>query len=226
VFTGKRRISIMRVKLGLLGSGCVAALAVLTGCAGARGVMSRAPLGEHLDGALEPSVRVGAARVLDDGVNPLVPLRLAVKDGSIAVSFAHLGRGTSERIDPDSLEPRWRVPEEALRDAGSPRAAAQRIVLDGGRFLVCWTSGHVEWGHRAMAQMFNSSDGSPRGGPVAISPPSADVVGSPRAITYDGHRVVAMYAAMSGSSFQLLAVPIEDAFPEGGVERSVRAMNP
>jgi len=222
---GEKRISIMLVKLSLLGASCVAALTVLTGCVGARGVTSRAPLGEHLDGALEPSVRVGEARVLDDGVNPLVPLRLTVKDGSIAISFAHLGRGATEQIDPDSLEPRSRTSEVALRDAESPSTVVQRIVLDGGRFLVCWTSGDVEWGHRAMAQMFNSSDGSPRGGPVAISPASADVVGPLRAITYDGNRVVAMYAAMSGSSFQLMAVPIEDASPRS-VERSVRAMNP
>jgi hypothetical protein len=215
----------MPLKLGVLGSGCVAALAVLTGCASAGGVASRAPLGEQGDGAVGPSVRLGAARVLDQGVNPLVPLRLAVKDGSIAVSFGHLGRGEIEQIDPDSLEPRSRTSEEPVH-AESPGASVQRIVLDGGRFLVCWTSGTVEWGHRVMAQMFNSSDGSPRGGPVAISSPSADVVGPPRLITYDGNRVVAMYAAMSGSSFQLVAIPIEDASSEAGAERSARAMNP
>lgn len=215
----------MRLKLGLLGSGCAAALAVLTGCAAAQGVASGAPLGEHVDGALGPSVRLGEARVLDRGVNPLVPLRLAVKDGAIAVSFAHLGHGAIEQIDPDSLEPRSRAPE-ALRDAESPAISVQRIPLDGGRFLVCWASGNVEWGHRVMAQMFNSADGSPRGAPVAVSPPSVDVVGPPRVITYDGNRVVAMYAAMSDSSFQLVAVPIEDASSESGVERSARAMNP
>jgi hypothetical protein len=219
-------MSIMGLKLGLLGSGCVAALAALTGCASAGGVANRAPMGEHLDGALGPSVRLGEARVLDQGVNPLVPLRLSVKDGAIAVSFAHLGRGAIEQIDPDSLEPRSRALEARARDAESPGTSVQRIVLDGGRFLVCWTSGNVEWGHRVMAQMFNSADGSPRGAPVAISPPSVDVVGPPRVITFDGNRVVAMYAALSGSSSQLMAVPIEDASSESRAEGSARATNP
>jgi hypothetical protein len=35
-----------------------------------------------------------------------------------------------------------------------------------------------------------------------------------------------MYAAMSGSSFELMAVPIEDASSDHGVERSARVMNP
>jgi hypothetical protein len=216
----------MGLKLGLLGSGCVAALAVLTGCASTRGVASSGS-GQHLDGALGPSVRLGEARVLDQGVNPLVPLRVAVKDGAIAITFAHLGHGAIEQIDPNSLEPRSRALDASVRDAESPGTSVQRIVLDGGRFLVCWTTGSLEWGHRVMVQTFNSADGTPRGAPVAISSPSVDVVGPPRVITYDGNRVVAMYAAMSGSSSQLMAVPIEDASSsDGAVERSARAMNP
>ena len=108
----------------------------------------------------------------------------------------------------------------------APATSVQRIVLDHGRFLVCWTTGNVEWGHRVMAQMFNSSDGSPRGGPVAISPANADVVGAPRAITSDGNRVVAMFSAATGSSFQLLAVSIDDATSGADAERSARAMVP
>jgi hypothetical protein len=215
----------MQLKFGLLGSGCIA-LAGLTGCASAGGEAGRASLGEHTGGALGPSVRVGEVRVVGRGVNPLVPLRLAVKDGAIAVSFAHFGHGATEQIDPDSLEPRSTASEAPLRDAESPSASVQRVVLDGGRFLECWTSGNVEWGHRVMVQMFNASDGSPRGGPVAISTPSADVVGPPRVISYDGNRVVAMYSEVSGSSFQLMAVPIEDASTESAAERSARAMNP
>jgi hypothetical protein len=223
----------MRAKLGLLGLGCAAAMSFLTGCAttnaGTSGLATRAVTGEHHVAAAPeldlPSVRVGEARVLDAKVNPLVPLRLSLEGGAIAVSFGRLGHGASEQIDPDSLEPRPSQTEEPLREVDGASTSVQRIVLDGGRFLVCWTTGDLEWGHRAMAQMFNSSDGSPRGGPVAISPSNADVIGRPRAITYDGNRVVAMFAAMSGSSFKLMAVPLEDAASHGA-EPSARAMVP
>jgi hypothetical protein len=227
-----KRGLIMRIKLSLLAGGSVAALGLMTGCASARGATIGArdvATGDHLEAAasaLAPSVHVGEARVLDTRVNPLVPLRLAIKDGTIAVSFARLGRAASEEIDPGSLEPRSTQIGETLREAPSPTTGVQRIVLDGNRFLVCWTSGDVEWGHRAMVQMFNGSDGSPRGAPVAISPASADVIGPPRAITYDGNRVVALYSAMAGSSFQLVAVPIEDAVPLSDAERSARAAAP
>jgi hypothetical protein len=223
----------MRVKLSLLGLGCAAAMSFLTGCAttstGMGGLATRGAAADHRfagGSALDlPSVRVGEPRVLDARVNPLVPLRVSLEDGAIAVSFGRLGHGASEQIDPDSLEARPGAADEPLRDSGAASTAEQRIALDHGRFLVCWTSGTLEWGHRAMAQIFNSSDGSPRGGPVAISPANADVVGRPRAITVDGNRVVAMFAAMSGSSFQLMAVPLEDA-ATSGAEPSARAMVP
>ena len=210
----------MHAKLSL---GCAAALLLVTGCGATNLAASRAPGDERLDAAKPaldvPSVRVGATRVLDARVNPLAPLRLALRDGAIAVSFGHAGRRASEEIDPGSLEPRSKA-DQASPDDGAPSTSVQRIVLDGGRFLVCWTSGNLEWGHRAMAQMFNASDGSPRGGPVPISPSNADVIGPPRAITSDGNRVVAMFSAMSGSSFQLMAVPIEDAAPSDNAQRS------
>jgi hypothetical protein len=223
----------MRAKLGLLGLGCALATSLLAGCATSGGVAGRASVGEPAaatGAALEvPSVRVGEARVLDARVNPLVPIRLALEGGAIDVSFGRLGRGVSERIDPGSLEPRSTPSEEPARAGEGASPGPQRVVLDGGRFLVCWTTGSLEWGHRAMARMFNSSDGSPRGGAVVISPTSADVIGAPRAITSDGNRVVATFAAMSGSSFQLMAVPIDDASSDGssdGAERSARAMIP
>jgi hypothetical protein len=209
----------MRAKLSLVC--CAAAISVLTGCATTRGE------GGDRAGAAGvglPSVRVGEARVLDATVNPLVPVRLGLHDGEIAVSFAHLRGGAHEQIDPESLEIRGR--SEGPMGPEAPATSVQRIVLDHGRFLVCWTSGSLEWGHRAMAQMFNSSDGSPRGVPVAISPPNADVVGVPRAITSDGNHVVALFSATTGSSFQLVAVPIDDATSGGDAGRSARAMVP
>jgi hypothetical protein len=151
-------------------------------------------------------------------------VRVGLTDGQIAVSFAHMGSTAREQIDPESLEVRGRFEEPMHKE--TPTTSVQRIVLDHGRFMVCWTSGDVEWGHRVMAQMFNASDGSPRGGAVAISPANADVVGAPRAITSDGNRVVAMFSASTGSSFQLMAVPIDDATSGGETERSARAMVP
>ncbi len=231
VYPYDREAFVMRIKLSLLGLGCAAAMSFLTGCAttSARigGLGAPATTAEHrvAGGPVVdlPSLRVGEARVLDARVNPLVPLRLALKNGAIAVSFGRLGHGASEQIDPDSLEPRSIQAEDPLPGADRASTSVQRITLDHGRFLVCWTSGSLEWGHRAMAQMFNSSDGSPRGGPVVISPSNTDVVGRPRAITYDGNRVVAMFAAMSGSSFELLAVPLEDPATTDGAEQSARA---
>jgi hypothetical protein len=151
-------------------------------------------------------------------------VRLGLDGAEIAVSFAHLRGGAREQIDPESLEIRGRS-EEPMQP-GAPATSVQRIALDHGRFLVCWTSGSLEWGHRVMAQTFNSSDGSPRGVPVAISPSNADVVGAPRAITSDGNRVVALFSATTGSSFQLVAVPIEDATSGGEAAQSARAMVP
>ncbi len=205
--------------------GCIAAMGSI-GCA----TTNRVALSEHAEQvegaglALEvPSVRVGGARILDARVNPLVPVRVALDGSEIAVSFARFGRSSArEHVDPGSLE---LVPGESREPTTAPAGPAtsvQRVVLDGGRFLVCWTSGSLEWGHRAMAQIFNSSDGSPRGGAVAISPSDADVIGLPRAITSDGNKVVAMFAATTGSTFALMAVPIEDASPGENTESAHR----
>jgi hypothetical protein len=205
----------MRAPIGL---GCVAAI-WLTGCATPLRASGGAPPAAAL---AVPSVHVGDARVIDARVNPLVPVLLTLKDGAIAVSFAHFGRGASRELDPTSLEPLPSESPEPLRRVEAPSTSRQRVELDNGRFLVCWTSGTLEWGHRAMAQIFNSSDGSPRGGPVAISPPDVDVIGEPRAISSDGSRVVATFAAESGSSFQLMAVSLDDAANSDGPEQSAR----
>jgi hypothetical protein len=202
----------------LSGFGCVAAIG-LAGCA----TSMHARIDAAGDPALRgPSMHVGDVRVVDARVNPLVPVRLALKDGAIAVSFAHFGHGAGGQIDPASLELRPSEAQEPMRPAEAPSTSVQRVALDNGRFLVCWTSGSVEWGHRAMAQVFNASDGSPRGVPMAISPPDVDVIGQPRAISSDGNRVVAMFAAESGSSFELMAVALDDSAQSDDAEQSAR----
>jgi hypothetical protein len=204
----------------LVGFGCVAIIG-LAGCAST----ARPGWGEARAGVAPfevPSVRVGQARVVDGRVNPLVPVHLSLKDGAIAVSFAHFGHRASGEIDPASLELRPNESPEPARAVEAPSTSVERVALDNGRFLVCWTSGTLEWGHRAMAQIFNSSDGSPRGAAVAISPPDADVIGQPRAITSDGSRIVAMFAAETGSSFELMAVPLDDSGDSDAPQQSAR----
>ena len=64
-----------------------------------------------------------------------------------------------------------------------------------------------------MAQVFDSADGSALGAPVEISAPDTDVVGTPRAASADGRRVVVTFTASSGHVFDLNAVSLEDAAP-------------
>jgi hypothetical protein len=203
----------MRAKFAL---GTAAALAFM-GCASTSGGIER---GERdFSGVAHrgvSSVRIGEAHVVDTRVNPLMPVRVSFDGNEVVVNFARLGRsGAVARLDASSLQPLSLQPGSEDRSAHSTEA--ERVVLDGGRFVVCWTRGSVEWGHRALVQAFNA-DGSPRGAPAVISPPNVDVIGAPRAITTDGRHIVATFAAASGNSFQVMAVPIEDAEPVEGPE--------
>jgi hypothetical protein len=109
-----------------------------------------------------------------------------------------------------------RVGESRLLERGTHPASgagaegpASRIELDGARFVVCWTRGSVEKGHRALAQTFDL-DGTPRGAPAVISPPGMDVVGAPRALTTDGRHVVATFDGWSGGDYERVAVELAD----------------
>ncbi len=160
----------------------------------------------------DPAVQVGEARVIDARVDPLAPVALTYQGGSIAVSYERVGRVRNvERIDAESLAPTSSDADRTNAAVAMPAGDA-RVVLDGGRFVMVWKRGTLEWGHRAMAQEFNS-DGSSRGAPVVISPADVDVVGSPQAVTTDGHHVVVTFAESSAKGFKLVAVPIE---PEVG----------
>jgi hypothetical protein len=109
-----------------------------------------------------------------------------------------------------------RVGESRLLERGThlPSGAgtegpAARLELDGARFVVCWTRGSVETGHRALAQTFDL-DGTPRGAPAVISPPGMDVLGAPRAVTSDGRHVVATFDGWSGGDYERVAVELAD----------------
>jgi hypothetical protein len=109
-----------------------------------------------------------------------------------------------------------RVGESRLLERGTRPASgagvegpAARVELDGARFVVCWTRGSVETGHRALAQTFDL-DGTPRGAPAVISPPGMDVVGAPHAVTSDGRHVVATFDGWSGGGYERVAVELAD----------------
>jgi hypothetical protein len=128
--------------------------------------------------------------------------------------------GATRRSAPSLQAGKARVLGTRVNPMAHERAAtkgASRVTLDGGRFVVFWTRGSLEWGRRALAQAYNQ-DGSPRGAPVVISPPDADVMVAPRAVTTDGRHIVATFVAATGGSFELLSVPIEDSAPDEGLE--------
>jgi hypothetical protein len=194
----------MDIKLGL----AVAAMLGTFGCAtSATGRGQPGFAGAAADGM--PSVRVGELRVIDPHVNPMVPVHIAAEGGEVGVTFGLEHSGAHERLDAVSLQAVSWEPS-AKEDRAAPSTGVTRVALDGNRFLLCWTEGTLESGHRAMAQMHRASDGSALGAPIEISPPDADVFGAPQAVTTDGHHVVATFAASSEGSFRLVAVPIDD----------------
>src|SRR5580700_2769453 len=194
----------MHIKLGLVVAAMVGSFGCATSAIG-RGQPGFAGAGS--DGM--PSVRVGQLRVIDAHVNPLVPVHVTSENNQVGVTFGLEHSGAHERLDAVSLQPvSW---EPTVReDRSTPSSGVTRVVLDGNRFLLCWTEGSLESGHRAMAQMRRATDGAPLGAPVEISPPEADVFGAPQAVTTDGHHVVATFAASSEGTFRLVAVPIDD----------------
>jgi hypothetical protein len=187
------------VVLGLAGA------MLLSGCAStSEGIALMQP--ESTKGAA--SVRVGQSRVVDAHINPLVGVRMATEGDAIVVRFARPGRLTAvARLDSTSLD-ELSMTTEAV-DHSPVDTLPGPTVLDGGRFIVCWKTGDAERGYRAVAQAFNTADGSPQGSPVVISPPDLDVIGRPRAVQIDGHRAVATFEASTGRSFALFAVSIE-----------------
>lgn len=167
-------------------------------------------------------MHVGDARVMDTHVNPLAPVRLASHGEAVALSYGRSGRARAvAHVDAESLlpipQPEGVTSPQPDDASGAPTAAngrAARVVLDGGRFVLVWKRGDVEWGYRALAQEFGA-DGRAVGAPVLISPPDVDVVGSPQAVTTDGRHLVATFTVASENAFELMAVPI-NADPAAG----------
>jgi hypothetical protein len=153
-------------------------------------------------------LHVGEASVVDARVNPLVPIDMAASGDDVAVAFGQRQSGVLAMLDPETAEAVSRAPSEPRLATGLASRGAQRVRLQGGRSLLCWTEGNMETGYRALAQEFEA-DGAARGEPIVISPPDADVMGAPRAASVDGRRVIATFAASVGGTFELIAVPLE-----------------
>lgn len=176
----------------------------LTGCGSARA----AGFHQQLDFAVAaPGLRVGEARVVGEGVNPLAPVTLSADRSAIAVAFGQLHRGAVVRLDPGSMEALERI-DGPVAPRGPLADGVARVALKNGTFVVCSREGTVELGYRAVAQAY-SAGGAPIGAAVTISPPDVDVIGAPRAASVDGQRVIATFTAMRDAAFELVAVPLE-----------------
>jgi hypothetical protein len=195
----------MNLKLGLVGVGILG----LVGCASTGGRVE--PDFSGLARTDAPSIVVGEARVLDSKLNPLVPVRATAEDGSVMLRFSHPRHaGRVARLEPSTMEVLSIEAPSAGGEAPLPRQSVTRIALDDGRFIACWKHGDAESGYRAIAQAYRA-DGTPIGSPTVISPPDVDVVGVPQLVTTDGRHVLAAFAGAADNSFELLAVPLEDA---------------
>jgi hypothetical protein len=190
----------------------VVVMAGLAGCATSNGGASGAPGARDARGVAMPQaegVRAGEARVVGTRINPRVPVRVTAEGESLAVRFAHpRDGGALVHVNAESLAPT--APEERVEaeHPAAPATGAVRVVLHGGRFVVCWRRGDLASGYRLMAQAWTAG-GSPLGQPVPISPPEADVFAAPQVVALDGERAVATFPAHTGERFELLAVSLE-----------------
>jgi hypothetical protein len=149
-------------------------------------------------------------------------VRLAPEGSSVTATFGLPGhKQVVTRLDPASLEQLSREQTGHSELPAAPSTGAERVELEGGRFLVCWTRVSADGGHEAVAQMWTAS-GSSMGAPTVISPPDADVFGAPRAATTDGRHVLVTFPETSGESFELRAVSLEDAERPVGSDRMAR----
>jgi hypothetical protein len=195
----------MNVKLGLIG------ICGLVGCASTGGGPGRGePDFSGFTRRDAPSVLVGDARVVDANVNPLVPVQTSTEGSAVTVRFGRPRHtGAVARLEASSFQLLSIEEPQNGEDSPPPPQQATRVLLDGGRFIVCWKRGNAESGYRALAQVYKP-DGTPIGAPTVISPPDVDVIGVPQVMTTDGHHVLATFAVGAENSFELLAVPIED----------------
>jgi hypothetical protein len=191
----------------------------LMGCAST--VAVQAPKSAEFAAPDKAAVRISAATVVDAHVSPLVPVRVTPEREAIAVTFGQRGHTQTTRLDPVTLQVLSAETEGPAEVRQEPARSAARVVLDGGRAVVCWTEQGADGGRRAMAQLWEA-DGRSLGPALAISPPDADVLGAPHATSSDGRHAVVTFASTSGGAFELRAVAIEDTSKSDSTETASR----
>jgi hypothetical protein len=196
----------MGAKLGV----AIMGLAVLAvGCATFGATPEQDGFGATMAQGGGASVRAGEARIVAVRVNPRVPIQAAADGDTVALRFGH-ARGASAlvHLDGKTLAPVASEEAVATDRSTAPARGPVRVVLQGGRFVVCFRHSDGESGYRLMAQAW-TADGSPLGPPVPISPPEADVYSAPEMVALDGHRAVVAFPAVADGQFELMAVPLE-----------------
>jgi hypothetical protein len=181
----------------------------MTGCGGTMGGARRAEFAP----TDRPSIRVSAAAVVNSRLSPMVPVHLTSDGAGVDVTFGHQGRTqATAQLDPATPQV-LSVQEGGQSEAQQgPAWGVARAVLDGGRFIVCWTETSADGGRRVMARLW-AADGHSLGAAVPISPADADVLGAPHAVSSDGRHALVTFAAASATGFELRAVSLENALP-------------
>ena len=186
--------------------GVVGILGVM-GCATPNGVGVRDARGIGM--AQPAGVRAGEARIVGAHINPRVPVHVTAEDGAIVVRFAHPHAiGALVRLNPASLVPVSPEQQVQAELPTPPSGGVVRVVLRDDRLIRCWRRGDIVSGYRLMAQA-STKGGSPLGPPAAISPPGTDVFATPVLVAIDREHALATFVAMSGKSFEILAVSLE-----------------
>jgi hypothetical protein len=211
----------MNIKSSLgLGLVMVATLGTF-GCASTGGIAGRATALDF-EGAEPSSLRLVASRSVDSRMQPMVPVHMATDGSSVAITFAERGRQqVVTKLDPASLSLMSSEKTGRSEEPAAPSAGADRVQLEDGRSVECWTHQNADGGRQAMAQMWTAS-GARLGAPLVLSAPDADVIGALRAATADGRHVLVTFAATSGESFELRAVSLEDARRAADSEQTAR----
>jgi hypothetical protein len=188
----------------------VSTLSLLAGCAAEARLRPETINFAVAQPASTSPLTVGSVHVLGERISPMMPVDLSASAGKVTVTFARKGlAGTTLALDPLSLQTEESsdhlYPESTKRELTHTKVA--HVALDDGRRIAFWTDGNPEAGYRVLAAV--ERDGEPQGAPVVLTSESVDVIGSPSAVTTDGHHVVVTFFASTTDSFALLAVPVE-----------------
>jgi hypothetical protein len=157
-----------------------------------------------------PALRVIDVRSIGRRVNLQEPIALTASGDQVDITFAFRHReGVTIALAPESVQPRLATPYSfpAHTKPATPHYVViepSRVELGGGRFMSCWNDNASR---RVFAQAY-SAEGTPRGAAVVVSPPAMDVIGSPRAVTTNGHHIVVTFFASGDEGFEVVAASL------------------